>query len=284
LVTQDGKTVHFYDDLLKGKRVLINLMYTECGDSCPLETARLSQVTKILGDHLGRDIFFYSLSIDPKRDTPAELKSYADKFHAGPGWLFLTGNKADIELIRKKLGLGAKADENELTAHSTSIMIGNEPTGEWIRDSSMDNPQYIATIVRDWLSHENTYNAAASYKNAPPLPGYVSDKGAYLFHSKCAACHTIGEGDSVGPDLRGVMGHRDRAWLAHFIASPNEMLAQKDPTATALFAKYKQVKMPNLRLGDVEVNSLLNYLDVQDRLVESKEAGRKAELARTAGQ
>src|SRR5947209_14895639 len=126
LTTQDGKTVRFYDDLLKGKRFIINLMYTECGDSCPLETARLSQVKKILGDHLGRDIWFYSLSIDPKHDTPATLKAYADSFHAGPGWLFLTGKKEDIELIRKKLGLYARTGEDQLTDHTTSVMIGNE--------------------------------------------------------------------------------------------------------------------------------------------------------------
>src|SRR3954467_8330525 len=71
LTTQDGKTVRFYDDLLKGKRVIINLMYTECGDSCPLETARLAQVARIWGDHPGRDIWFYSFSIDPQRDPPA---------------------------------------------------------------------------------------------------------------------------------------------------------------------------------------------------------------------
>lgn len=274
LVTQDGKTVHFYDDLLKGKRVIINLMYTECGDSCPLETARLSQVTKILGDHLGRDIFMYSLSIDPKRDTPAELKSYAEKFHAGPGWLFLTGDKADIELIRQKIGLSARADENELTAHSTSIMIGNEPTGEWIRDSAMDDPQYIATIVRDWMHHENTHRVANSYANAPALPGYISDKGAYLFHSKCAACHTIGQGDNVGPDLQGVAKNRQREWLEHFIAAPNELLAQKDPIAVALFAKYRKVKMPNLRLGKVEVDLLLNYLEKQSASAPSNIASR----------
>src|SRR4051794_36902927 len=85
LTTQDGKTVRFYDDLLKGKRFIINLIYTECGDSCPLETARLTQVKKALGVHLGRDIFFYSLSIDPQHDTPAVLKAYAEKFHTGPG-------------------------------------------------------------------------------------------------------------------------------------------------------------------------------------------------------
>jgi len=92
-VTQDGKTVHFFDDLLKGKRVIINFIYTSCGDSCPLETARLAQVKNILGDHMGRDIFFYSFTVDPDHDTPSELKKYSETFHTGPGWLFLTGKK-----------------------------------------------------------------------------------------------------------------------------------------------------------------------------------------------
>ena len=74
LTTQDGTTVRFYDDLLKGKSVAINLIYTSCQDECPLETARLVQVQRLLGDRVGRDIFFYSISIDPKRDTPEVLK------------------------------------------------------------------------------------------------------------------------------------------------------------------------------------------------------------------
>jgi protein SCO1 len=77
LVTQDGKTVHFYADLLKGKMVVINFIYTKCRDSCPMETAKLAQVQRLLGDRVGRDVFFYSISIDPERDTPAELKEYA---------------------------------------------------------------------------------------------------------------------------------------------------------------------------------------------------------------
>ncbi|HEV8181552.1 MAG TPA: SCO family protein, partial [Candidatus Angelobacter sp.] len=93
LTTQGGKTVHFYDDLIKGKIVAIDLIYTTCQYSCPLETARLVQVQKMLGDRVGKDIFFYSITIDPKNDTPAALKAYAEKFHAGPGWTFLTGKK-----------------------------------------------------------------------------------------------------------------------------------------------------------------------------------------------
>src|SRR5947209_16927042 len=105
LTTQDGKTVRFYDDLLKDKKVAMYLMYTTCKYSCPLETARMAQVQRYLGDAIGKDLFFYSISIDPKHDSPAAMKAYAEKYHAGPGWLFLTGKTEDIELISKKLGL-----------------------------------------------------------------------------------------------------------------------------------------------------------------------------------
>src|ERR1700681_523869 len=233
LTTQDGKTVNFYDDLLKDKKVVINFIYTRCGDACPLETARLAQVQRILGDRMGRDIFFYSFSVDPVRDTPEELKAYAEKFHAGPGWLFLTGKKADIDVVRKKLGLAAHADENEITDHSTSLMIGNTATGQWIRDSSMDNAQYIAVIIRDWLSSWADSMPGTSYADKPPLPPSAADKGAYLFQTRCSACHTIGQGDSLGPDLLGVTAVRTRDWLAGMIAEPNQMLSKKDPAATA---------------------------------------------------
>src|SRR6476469_8995931 len=105
LTTQDGKKVQFYDDLIKGKIVAINLIYTTCKFACPLETARLAQVYRLIGDRMGRDVFFYSISIDPDTDTPAVLKEYAEKFHAGPGWLFLTGKKSDIDVISRKLGI-----------------------------------------------------------------------------------------------------------------------------------------------------------------------------------
>src|SRR5215470_2659310 len=90
LITQDGQKVHFYDDLVKGKIVAIDLIYTTCHYACPLETARLAQVQKKLGDRVGKDIFFYSISIDPEHDTPEVLKAYMEKFHIGPGWAFLT--------------------------------------------------------------------------------------------------------------------------------------------------------------------------------------------------
>src|SRR6185369_11872426 len=91
LITHREKTVHFYTDLVKDKVVVINFIYTSCPDECALETARLAEVQKILGDRVGKDVFMYSISIDPDKDTPKALREYAEKFEAGPGWLFLTG-------------------------------------------------------------------------------------------------------------------------------------------------------------------------------------------------
>jgi protein SCO1 len=260
LVTQDGKTVHFYSDLLKGKMVVINFIYTKCRDSCPMETAKLAQVQRMLGDRVGRDVFFYSVSIDPERDTPAELKDYADKFHAKPGWLFLTGEKNDIDLVRKKLGQAARPGENGLTAHSTSITLGNEETGQWMQDSALDDPNYMAVMIGDWLSSWRHQTVGTSYTNAHIVD---ADRGSYLFRTRCAACHTVGHGDSVGPDLLGVSRFRNHDWLARFIAAPDKMVADGDPVATSLYAKYKQVQMPNLRLGDPDVAALIKYLDAQ---------------------
>src|SRR5580765_5866241 len=152
LTTQDGKTVHFYDDLIKGKIVAIDLIYTTCQYSCPLETARLAQVQKILGDRVGKDIFFYSITIDPKNDTPAVLKAYAKKFHAGPGWTFLTGKKEDIDFLSKRLGLWDDPSVNA-DGHLARLLIGNEATGQWIRGSAMDNPSFQARMIGDFLDN-----------------------------------------------------------------------------------------------------------------------------------
>jgi protein SCO1 len=131
--------------------VAIDLIYTHCQDACPLETARLAQVQKMLGDRVGKDIFFYSISIDPERDTPAELKAYAEKFHAGPGWTFLTGKKSDIDLISQKLGLYSDPKESR-DGHTAFLLLGNEPAGQWIRNSALDNPRFHSVLIDDWLN------------------------------------------------------------------------------------------------------------------------------------
>ena len=276
LITQDGKTVRFYDDLLKGKIVAIYLMYTTCQYACPLETARLAQAQQFLGERVGKDIFFYSISIDPKHDTPEVLKSYAQKYHAGPGWLFLTGTPGDIELISKKLGLYSAPNPANKDGHTPVLMVGNVPAGQWMKNSALDNPRLLAIMIGQYLD---------GWKSRPaePLKSYAEvgkvsiNGGQYLFAAKCAACHTIGGGDRVGPDLAGVTGARDRRWLEQYLATPDDVLARGDPIAQALFTKYNQVRMPNLGLKEGEVSALLGFLEAQTSAVRgSVAAGVKA--------
>jgi protein SCO1/2 len=276
LTTQDGITVHFYDDLLRGKAVAINLIYTRCTDECPLETARLGQVQHLLGDRVGKDIFFYSLSIDPRHDTPEVLKAYAEKFGAGPGWLFLAGQDADIKLIAKKLGLSRRNDTANRDGHMALLMLGHEPTGRWMRNSAVDNPRFLATTISHFMGWQNP-GPSHSYAELTQLPSI--DTGTYVFQSRCSACHTIGKGDVVGPDLAGVTTRRDRDWLVRYLRAPDQMLAQKDPIAVDLFAKYKNVPMPNLRLSESEIAVVLSYLEAQGR-VSPKRAGQDAASSR----
>ena len=264
LTTQDGKVVRFYDDLLKGKSVVINLIYTTCSYSCPVETAKLVEVQRLLGDRVGKDIFFYSISIDPVTDRPEKLKAYASKFQVKPGWMFLTGKKEDITLISKKLGLSSLGDAASPDGHMPSLMIGKEATNQWMRNSAVDNPRFLATKI---LHFFDGYSAK-------PVPSYAGvaalaslDTAEYLFQSRCALCHTIGKGDRVGPDLLNVTERRNRSWLARYVAAPDRVLAAGDPIARKLFAKYPTVRMPNLNLTADEVSTLIPYMEQQSRAV-----------------
>lgn len=261
LVNQYGETVHLYRDLLKGKAVAVNMIFTQCSATCPLSTANLVRVQKLLGDQAGRDIHFYSISIDPIHDTPDVLKAYAEKYHAPPGWLFLTGAPDDIALAQRKLGLWSVTDAEADDKHLASLMVGNEPTGQWMRQSTMDNPAFLASKLSSFLLGWQRQRGVTGqdYANAPTIEGL--DAGRYLFQKACTACHSIGQGDSLGPDLQGVTARRSREWLQRFIKAPEQMMAQKDPVALELFARFNQVQMPNLDLGDQDVEALIRYLE-----------------------
>lgn len=268
LINQDGKTLRFYDDMIKGKVVAINFMYATCHDACPLETAKLRQVQEALGDRVGKDIFMYSITITPEHDTPATLKAYMEKFNVGPGWQFLTGKEADITLLRKKLGLYYGEAEEKSEGHTLNMIVGNEATGQWIKRSSFDNPNVMAKVIGERLFNYRTrVGQSNSYADAPKIARL--DHGEDLFRRRCQSCHTVGAGDTLGPDLLGVVGNRDRGWLRRWLKNPDQVLAAKDPIATALYAKYKQLMMPNLRLSDRDVEALIGYMDTESNRMES---------------
>jgi cytochrome oxidase Cu insertion factor (SCO1/SenC/PrrC family) len=272
LTTHEGKEVRFFDDLIKGKVVIINFIFTRCPDVCPLETARLREVQKILGDRVGKDVFMYSISIDPKYDKVHVLKAYAERYQVGPGWLFLTGNESDIITLRKKLGMyNPEERSGNLRAHTLSLLVGNQSTGRWMRGSPFENPYVLATQVGSWLHNwKLPPREGQDYASAPEVRNI--SPGESLFRTRCSACHTIGEGDllgpnkeKLGPDLYGITQKREREWLIRFMKEPDKMIEEKDPLSLALLEAYDNVPMPNLSLNDADVEKLLAYIEEESR-------------------
>ena len=266
LVTQDGETVRFFDDLIKDKIVAINFIYTTCVDTCPLETARLAGVQRILGDRLGKDIFFYSITIDPEHDTPAVLKEYREMF--GARWTFLTGDNADIIELRKKLGLYVEEIQDGSLNHNVNMIIGNQATGRWMKRSPFENPYVLADQLGNWLNDWRSPPVGESYANAPKLRNI--SRGEQLFRTRCTTCHTITgieAEDALGPDLMGVTQKRERTWLINWLRAPDQMLEQGDPIATALYAQYNNLVMPNMRLNQQEAMDLIEYMDEESQRI-----------------
>jgi len=127
---QDGRQLQFYDDLLKGKVVAINFIFTNCQGACPLMTRQMSLVRDMLGVDLGTDIHFLSISIDPVRDTPAAMKEFAETHDADQeGWRFVTGNPENLAFIVKRLGQYT----DDVEAHSTLLIAANVRTAHWTK-------------------------------------------------------------------------------------------------------------------------------------------------------
>jgi protein SCO1 len=149
LITHQGKTVHFYDDLIKDKKVVINLIYTRCQGICVPVTSNLVRVQKLLGDRVGRDIFFYSITLKPEEDSPEALDAYAAAQGVGPGWLFLTGKPEDIELLRKKLGFtyDDPVEDADKSNHVGMVRMGNEPYMRWAACPGLSAPAWLAKDI-----------------------------------------------------------------------------------------------------------------------------------------
>jgi cytochrome oxidase Cu insertion factor (SCO1/SenC/PrrC family) len=125
---QNGREVRFYSEVLKGRLVMLNVIFTHCNDACPLITRKLKEVREAMDEDLAKQVYFISLSSDAERDSPEVLKAFAAKHGAdSPNWIFLTGDKANMDLVLARLGQLGESPE----AHSTLLIAGDVPNKRW---------------------------------------------------------------------------------------------------------------------------------------------------------
>lgn len=146
VTTHEGRELRFYDDLMRGRTVLFNMMYSVCTGICPANTANLLQVQEVLGSRMGKDIFMVSMTLQPEFDTPGALRDYVRRYGIKPGWTFLTGQPREMETLRRKLGFFNKnpALDSDLANHTGMVRIGNEALDRWMMMPALSTPQQIA--------------------------------------------------------------------------------------------------------------------------------------------
>lgn len=164
LVAHDGRKLKFYDDILKDKIVVLNLMYADCQGVCPTITANLKRVQKILKEEINHEIFIYSLTIKPEQDNPAKLKEYA-KMHGitDKYWTFLTGKPEEVDMLRHAIGFADPdaALDKDKARHSGMLRYGNEPMALWGTCQGSAAP--------DWIAQEIGFAVPREFKKHPAI-------------------------------------------------------------------------------------------------------------------
>ena len=143
VVDQTGRPLHFYRDLVAHKVVVLAFFFTQCQDACPTVARTLIHLQDALGDRLGRDVSFISVSIDPKHDTPEALAAWAKHYSVKPGWTLVTGRPGEINRLTRSF----TGDNARTGLHSIILYIGNDRTGEWISDTGNARTEHYLKLL-----------------------------------------------------------------------------------------------------------------------------------------
>jgi protein SCO1 len=181
LLDQQGRKISFYSDLVKGKTVAINFIFTTCTTICPPLGATFAKMQKLLGDRLGKDVRLISVTVDPVTDTPERLRAWGEKFGAKQGWTFVTGEKTEMDKLLKALnGYTARIED-----HSPMILIGNDDKAIWTRAYGLAPPAKLMNIIEtvsakaqpDETEHgqHQARQTAESKQEPSPAQKYFSD-------------------------------------------------------------------------------------------------------------
>jgi len=141
VIDQHGRSVRFYTDLVKGRVVAINFIFTQCQTICPALGVNFGQLQSLLDD---RPVPLISISLDPLNDRPAQLAAWAERYGAGPNWTLVTGEKPEIDALLKALG----AFTADKSSHSPLILLGDDRSGTWRRLDGFTAPERVKREIR----------------------------------------------------------------------------------------------------------------------------------------
>lgn len=145
VVDETGRRLHFYTDLVRGRTVAINFIFTTCTTICPPMGATFAKVQSIAAERADKDLRLISISVDPVTDTPERLKAWGAKFKARPGWTFVTGSLPQINELLKALGGFSGRRED----HSPVVLIGNDAAGTWTRANGLASPAKLLEVIEE---------------------------------------------------------------------------------------------------------------------------------------
>lgn len=147
LVDHNGRSVRFYDDVLKDRKVVVNVMYTVCSNICTPNTRNLMEARRLLGAE-GKDLHFVSMSLTPLNDPPEALRAYKKLHGIGEDWTFLTGKMEHVERVQKAMGFISPRDTDDLLSHSGMARLCDERNLRWTHLNTMLSGAAIARMIR----------------------------------------------------------------------------------------------------------------------------------------
>lgn len=143
VLDQNGRKAHFYSDLFKDRVVVVSFFFTSCTLICPLQGQVLAKLQTALGDKMGKEVFFISVSKDPKTDTPHRLNLWAKMYKVKTGWTLVTGTETVMTgLLRELIG-----EEPGPQLHNPVVLIGNDRTGVWEDAEGLSSPEKLIEII-----------------------------------------------------------------------------------------------------------------------------------------
>jgi cytochrome oxidase Cu insertion factor (SCO1/SenC/PrrC family) len=170
VTSHENRRALFYNDLIRGKTVMINFM-SIAGEADNPVTANLAEVQRLLGERMRREVFLYSITLDPERDTPRALAAFAARHGAGPGWLFLTGEAADLRLLRERLFAhdGSRDVAGAADCSHGLVRYGNGAVGLWGSAPARSDPGWLAARL-SWVRSGTAAAAAGPPRRRGPAP------------------------------------------------------------------------------------------------------------------